>query len=241
MTKVVNLAGRVFERLTVISRAVEKDKHGRRGWLCICTCGGYKSPTTRELMIGAVRSCGCLRNEACSARLEKYRTTGRSPNTKHNDCSSSEYRSWVEMKRRCYDTKRKDFKNYGERGVAVCNRWLDKKDGYTNFLCDMGRKPDKSYTIGRTDNNGNYCPENCEWQSTKLQNRNRRNTILLTCSGKTMSLPDWAEELGVSRRRLYQRYVAGWDTEQILTKQYGRGIKKRNSCDLGLAILGHWA
>lgn len=84
---------------------------------------------------------------------------------------STEYYSWSGMKARCYNPKSKDFKNYGMRGIAVCDRWLNSFDA---FIEDMGQKPSKDYSIDRIDTNGNYEPENCRWADSTTQNRNHR-------------------------------------------------------------------
>ena len=84
-----------------------------------------------------------------------------------------EYSSWYNMKNRCYNTKTNYYKNYGGRGIIVCERWLNS---YENFLEDMGRKPGKNYSLDRKDNNGNYEPGNCRWATAKEQNNNRKPT-----------------------------------------------------------------
>jgi len=99
------------------------------------------------------------------------------------------------MRKRCYNPSNKQYKDYGGRGIKVCDRWLDNKHGFENFLQDMGPRPSSKHSIERRDNNGNYCPENCYWATKKEQSRNTRRNCWLSAYGKTIILTDWAQEL----------------------------------------------
>jgi len=85
------------------------------------------------------------------------------------------YGSWSSMRRRCYDTKRHNYKYYGGRGVKVCDRW---NQSFLLFLEDMGERPSKSHTIDRIDNNKDYTPDNCKWSTKTEQSMNRRDRKL---------------------------------------------------------------
>lgn len=85
---------------------------------------------------------------------------------------SAEYRAWADMKTRCYNPNRREYSYYGGRGIRVCERWLNS---FENFLADMGRKPTSKHMLGRIENDGNYEPNNCEWQTRSQQMLNRRS------------------------------------------------------------------
>src|SRR3990170_7814776 len=93
----------------------------------------------------------------------------------HNGKKTPEYACWVSLKSRCKNPKVRNYRDYGGRNIKVSSEW---KNSYEQFLKDMGRKPGKDYSIERINNNDNYCKENCKWILTKLQNRNRRNSVI---------------------------------------------------------------
>jgi len=156
MSRLINLVGKKFDRLTVIKRtgsAPNKDTI----WLCHCSCGTYKNVCGSKLRGVRTRSCGCLRKDK-----PNYKTHGMS--------RTSTYECWCNMKRRCYDQSNKSYKNYGARGIYVCKRW---KDSFENFYSDMGEKP-HGMTLNRENNDGIYSPNNCNWATHSEQNKNRR-------------------------------------------------------------------
>jgi hypothetical protein len=115
------------------------------------------------------------------------------------------------MIQRCTNSKLPKFKNYGGRGITVCERWLS----FANFLADMGECP-PGLTIERDDVNGNYEPGNCRWADMATQQRNRRNNVLITCNGETMTMMEWQRKTGVHRHMIKRRLDAGQSPEEIL-------------------------
>jgi hypothetical protein len=103
------------------------------------------------------------------------------------------YHTYCFILSRCHNKKDKCYKLYGGRGITVCDRWLDKKDGFWNFVKDMGDRPSPKHSVDRIDNNKGYSPDNCRWATYHQQNANKNN------NNKTV---------GVSYRKAQKRYVA---------------------------------
>lgn len=135
-----------------------------------------------------------------------------------------EYPLWIAMKQRCYNPKQIEFKNYGGRGITVCDQW---RNSFLTFFKDMGSRPSADYSLDRIDNSKGYSPENCRWATRKEQCRNFRRNRLLMINGKSIVLAEAAEKLGVTGSCIRDRLIRGWDIESAVTvpsKQ--RGIKK---------------
>ena len=132
--------------------------------------------------------------------------------------ASPTYQSWQAMKSRCCCPGDQAYSEYGGRGITVCEKWM-RFDG---FLDDMGERPDGT-TLDRIDNNLGYDPSNCRWATPKRQQRNRRDTVFVTFDGKTYSIADWADILGIKKGTLRDRIVRyKWDTERALTEPVHR-------------------
>lgn len=133
------------------------------------------------------------------------------PNSAHHPL----YRTWTNMKRRCSDSKAKNFDIYGGRGISVCNRWLIFK----NFADDMGPKPSPKHTLDRINSNGNYEASNCRWADSLTQGRNTSRVKLIEYKGESKCLPHWAATLGIKKATLKSRIKAGWSIEKSFSKK----------------------
>jgi hypothetical protein len=200
--KKIDIVGQKFGMLTVVSEiSVESGK--RRRVSCVCDCGNKTNVIAITLMFGKTISCGCYKNKVLIER-----------STTHGKTGTREYRAWYSIKRRCNTSSYCNYKNYGGRGITVCDRW---KDSFENFYADMGDAPEGT-SIDRIDNNGNYEPSNCRWATDKEQRRNMRTNHMITFSNKTQCVADWASELGISQSAIYSRLnKLNWSIEKSLT------------------------
>lgn len=198
-------AGSKYGRLTVI----ELDRtqicpNGRRQtfWRCACDCGQTAIVKQASLMCGETASCGCIRSEKAGAR-----------NLTHGMSRLSEYEIWSSMKKRCLNTACRAYKNYGGRGITVCERWVNS---FENFYADMGPRLSLVHTLEREDNDGPYSPENCRWATRHEQMNNTRINVILTVDGETASLAEWCRKVGLNHATILARLAKGWDTKRAV-------------------------
>jgi hypothetical protein len=135
------------------------------------------------------------------------------PCTNANPLTINMMRRWVGIWERCYLPENPGYEYYGARGICVCQEWMD----FQAFYSFWGDPPFEGATIGRIDNDGNYEPSNCEWQTQEQQNNNTRRSKMITWNGKTQTMRDWAEEYDIGLRSLSERLRRGWDMHKSLT------------------------
>jgi hypothetical protein len=217
----VEMIGKRFGSWLVVSEAEPYHKKGfgyRKRYNCLCDCGKEKVVWGHNLKNGVSTSCGCSR-----IGKPKY---SKSPNGKerHEYAISKLSDVYYAMKKRCYSPKSISYKNYGLRGITVCDEWLGDK-GSLNFYrwaIDNGYK--EGLSLDRIDNEKGYSPENCRWATRQQQNDNKRTSRLLTYNGETKTMTQWARMLGFkSGDAIALRLKRGWSIEEAVT------IKKTKS------------
>lgn len=173
--------------------------------------GGQENAHT-EAAEGESSAAGGGEEKKVAQRKYKINTHGESD--RKRGTRTVEYSTWSGMITRCENPRSKDYSRYGARGIKVCERW---RNCYDNFLKDMGRKPGKSYSLDRINNDGNYEPGNCRWASKKEQSNNQRTNVKLVHNGQTATVAEWAELTGLRHDTIGFRLRTGWSVSRTLT------------------------
>ncbi len=218
MSALLDITGERFCRWTVLRYShSEVNGSGKTAhWTCRCDCGAERTVNGSNLRRGLTTSCGCRNREVIGFRTRTHGLSG-----------SSEYNIWQKMWQRCTDASCNSYRNYGARGITVCERWRI----FENFFSDMGPRPFSSHSIDRfPDNDGNYEPGNCRWASPYEQGSNTRANVRITFVGKTLTLSEWARSLNIQVGTLWHRIQkAHWAVDRALTQPLRRTVHADNS------------
>lgn len=202
-----DLTGQRFGRITVLGFD-HFDKWNKGRWLCRCDCGKIWTVDTHQLKSGHTKSCGCLKAQMAGDRTRT-----------HGQSGSKLYRVWAAMLKRCENPNDPGYKNYGGRGITVCEDWHNFEN-FQTWALSSGYK--EGLLIDRTDNNKGYSPENCAWTTRQAQNENRRNVHKLTVNGETHTVSEWAVLTGIDRHTIQKRIKNGYPPELFLQTGYVR-------------------
>ena len=178
-TEKINMAGKRYNSLVVVSELKARNKNGHIVYECVCDCGNRKVILGASIRTGATKSCGCLVSKV---------------NGKHFMEGTPIYRTWVSMKSRCFNSNNNNYSKYGGRGISMCSKWASS---FKSFYADMGDIP-KNTSIDRIDNNKGYSLDNCKWSTKKEQALNRRCTVKVFFDGEYIFVHEYAKKIGLS-------------------------------------------
>lgn len=201
MSKLIDLTGQKFGRLTVIKR-VEKPqglKKKETYWLCLCDCGKETTVIAYSLKSGRIKSCGCYHKEKCKT---------------HNKSNNKLY--WIRSSiiQRCFNSNDHNFYRYGGRGITICDEWRNNFEAFYDWAISNGYR--EGLSIDRINNDGNYEPSNCRWVTQKVQSNNTRKNHLITINGEVKTMQQWADLYNMSKHTFYARYAKGLRGEDLI-------------------------
>lgn len=131
----------------------------------------------------------------------------------HGMSKTPEYRVWSRIRQRCHNKKHDSYKNYGGRGITVCDKW---NNNFIAFFLDMGKRPSDKHSIDRIDNDLGYFPNNCRWATKRQQDNNRRDNRRINTPNGIMTLANAERSFGICQDVLSARIRLGWKEEDLL-------------------------
>lgn len=211
MGKFKDLSGQKFGKLEVIeidhrseNTYDELGRVKRSGvyyYRCKCDCGNIKIAEGRELKRGNVKSCGCYNIES---------------HTKHGKRNTRIYRIYHHMIDRCKNKNDANYKDYGMRGIEVCEEWTGEQ-GFENFYkWSMENGYSEELTIDRINVNGNYEPNNCRWTDNNVQANNKRNNRVFDVGTGEKTLAQLCREFDKTYNTVLARLKRNWTIERAL-------------------------
>lgn len=216
-----NIIDKKYGRLTIVEE--EKDEYGNIYYICKCDCGNTKTIRKSSIIGGKTKSCGCLGREDRVRRGRENKT--------HGLTKTRFYHIWRNMKGRCYNSKHNEYKNYGAKGIIVCDEWHTfenfMNDMYEDYVAFEEINGKDSATIDRISPSENYCKENCRWQTQQQQARNRSNNISVVVDGiEYITLAELAEAHDLKYQTVAQRYRIGKRDSDLIKPTRHDGNRK---------------
>ena len=193
-----DLTGKRFFRLLVISYS-HRNNSNKTVWNCVCDCGKEKQVAYSSLTRGDIKSCGCYQKERMIT---------------HGLSNTPLHKLHTGILTRCYNPNSKLYKNYGGRGIMMCDEWRYNLQAFVEWAKTSGYK--KGLSIDRIDNEKGYSPDNCRWSTVVEQNNNRRSNHFFTMNGETKTITQWARVYGINKDRVFCRIDIGWDIEKAI-------------------------
>lgn len=212
-----DISGQKFGMLTVLRYVGSNDKNLAL-WECCCDCGATVIAIGARLRSGHTKSCGDRSKHAY----------------KHGGYGERLYGIYRGIKNRIYNPNCSGYKDYGGRGIKMCAEWKNDYAVFRDWAYVSGYKEEvlpngiNKWTIERIDVNGNYEPDNCTWITTQEQQFNKRDNVILTYNGETMTATEWAQKLRISPHIIWTRLKSGWSIEETLNTPKLRSPHERS-------------
>ena len=209
MSRMIDITGNRYGRLTVI-RVAQRSVNGTHIiWECRCDCGNNTSVRSPDLRNGKTQSCGCLKDEKTSKRFRKHpKGTERLQNV------------YYAMRARCTNPDDADYPRYGGRGINVCEKWKSGPDQFIDWALSNGYR--NGLLLDRIDNDAGYNPDNCRWADDYVQANNRSNTRLVTYRGIERPVSELCRDLNINRSTVIGRLNRGWSIEEAVSIPAGQ-------------------
>lgn len=195
----------------IYTKEIVRGKGQRPKYLCVCDCGKEKLIDVSSVKRGA-DSCGCFTSQKIT-----------NSNRVHGMSRTKIHSIWKAMKQRCLNPKNQRYKDYGGRGISICNSWLD----FQNFYKDVGDYPERM-SLDRIDNNKGYSPENCRWATYTQNANNTRKSTSVEYRGETKTLSEWCTLLGLNRTAMATRLSYKWDVERMFNTPVKKYKPRKN-------------
>lgn len=202
-------AGARFGRLTIVGKHSDSPRDGDY-WDVICDCGTRTIKSGRNLLYYGTSSCGCLAKEK-AAQLKK----------KHEKYKHPLYSHWNNMKTRCLNENRAQYKDYGGRGITICDEWLHDFESFYEWSIKNGFH--EGLSLDRIDVNGNYEPSNCKWSTHIEQSNNKRTNHIISVRGEDVTMAEAARKYNVSYGTVRNRIAMGWSGDEAVFGRHKNG------------------
>lgn len=214
MSKYYGKIGDIFGRLEIKELFWKMEGNYNKTYAkCLCLCGKeYSTRLTTIVQNGDKASCGCYKSD-----IQRKRAIERNYKHGKGNLNNRLYSIWCGMKARCYIKSQISYKNYGARGIQVCEEWRYNYPAFEKWALDNGYND--YLTIDRLDSNKDYSPENCKWETVQNQQKNKRNSVFITAWGETKILADWGKDArcNVDYRVIKYRIDHGWSPENAIS------------------------
>ena len=219
---------RYYERKDASYRKPRLAKRTYRYYECKCDCGNTCIVELTHLRSGHTKSCGCYRDYINSQPSSKKSI--------HGVSGHPLYGTWCKMRARCLSEKDANYKNYGGRGIKICDEWKDSPKVFIEWSENNGWSEGCGLSLDRIDVNGDYSPSNCRWATTYIQNNNRRNNRYVTYNGETHTIKEWSDLTGISTQALaYRLNNPKWTLDEVFNTKFNGSWSCKHNEDYNLA------